>query len=134
MKKAVIAAAFETEGEDGILKNKKIFNKKEIAALNEFKNTLNTKAGSEVKSVTLFGSKARGDCKRGSDIDMLAIVRNRKKADLAIYAIIAEILEKYYVDLSVVTYTEGEFKNCYRKGSLFLREIEREGKALWTRN
>jgi len=116
------------------LKKQKIFNKKEIAALNEFKDALNKKAGREVKSVTLFGSKARGDCKRGSDIDMLAIVRNRKKAELAIYAIIAQILEKYYVDLSVVTYTEGEFKNCYRKGSLFLREIEREGKALWTRN
>lgn len=116
------------------MKKKKIFNKKEIAALNEFTNTLNTKAGSEVKSVTLFGSKARGDCKRGSDIDMLAIVRNRKKADLAIYAIIAEILEKYYVDLSVITYTECEFRNCYRKGSLFLREIEKEGKVLWTGN
>ncbi len=116
------------------MKKQKIFNKKEIAALNEFKDALNKKAGREVKSVTLFGSKARGDCKRGSDIDMLAIVRNRKKAELAIYAIIAQILEKYYVDLSVVTYTEGEFKNCYRKGSLFLREIEREGKALWTRN
>jgi len=111
-----------------------LFNKKEIAALNEFKKALKGKAGREIRSVTLFGSKARGDYKRGSDIDMLAIVKHRKKAESAIYAIVAEILEKYYVDLSVITYTENELENCYRKGSLFLREVEREGKVIWTGN
>jgi len=109
-------------------------NKKEIAALSEFKNALQKKAGREIRSVTLFGSKARGDYKKNSDIDMLAIVTHRKKAELIIYSIVAEILEKYYVDLSVITYTENDLENCYRKGSLFLREVEKEGRVLWTGN
>ncbi|PIX14603.1 MAG: hypothetical protein COZ72_05635 [Elusimicrobia bacterium CG_4_8_14_3_um_filter_50_9] len=110
------------------------FNKKEVAALNEFKNALQKKAGREIRSVTLFGSKARGDYRKNSDIDMLAIVKHRKKAESVIYSIVAEILERYYVDLSVITYTENELENCYRKGSLFLREVERDGRVIWTGN
>ena len=33
---------------------------------------------------------------------MLAIVKHRKKAESVIYSIVAEILERYYVDLSVL--------------------------------
>ena len=84
--------------------------------------------------MTLFGSKARGDYRKNSDIDMLAIVKHRKKAESIIYSIVAEILERYYVDLSVITYTENELENCYRKGSLFLREVERDGRVIWTGN
>ena len=108
--------------------------KKDTLAINKLRERLNIAENSSIKSIILFGSKVRGGDKKGSDIDILAIVKNRRKAENLIYEIASDILSKYYVDLSVITFSESEYKKCYKKGSLFLREVEKEGRVIWSQS
>ena len=51
-------------------------NQIEKQALKEFKNQLIKKFGSNLVILKLFGSKARGDFHKESDIDVLVIIKN----------------------------------------------------------
>ena len=48
----------------------------EQKALQEFKDKVTKKFGSNLVSLKLFGSKARGDFHEESDLDVLVIIKN----------------------------------------------------------
>ena len=70
-------------------------------AINEFVELCKEKFGDDLISVVLFGSVARGTAKKGSDIDLLIIVRGIPKRILdredAVSEEIMKIIRKYHV-------------------------------------
>lgn len=53
---------------------KRLLKKQEAAALREFKQRLSSKYGNLVSSILLYGSKARGQASKDSDIDILVVI------------------------------------------------------------
>lgn len=45
----------------------------------EFARAVRQKLGPRVKRIVLFGSRARGDTRKGSDYDVLIVVNNRDR-------------------------------------------------------
>lgn len=101
---------------------------KEEQSLKRFKAILKDRFGSEIKSVFLFGSKARGDSHRDSDIDVLVITRHETwelKEDIG--RIATKILLADAVYLSVKVFGDRTFRRLKRLRSPFLRNIAKEG-------
>lgn len=85
----------------------------ENEALAEFKKALVDLLGSSLLVLRLFGSKARGDFSRSSDLDVAVVIKgdvNRKLRD-RIYEIAFDITfaADYTFNLSPVIFTEEEF-------------------------
>ena len=93
------------------------------AALDEFVFRLLSKFGNKVKEIYLFGSYARGDYSKNSDIDVLIIgngIDQREVSELT-----WEILMKYGEVISAIVENAEEFQR-YRESS-FHKSLIREG-------
>ena len=96
--------------------------------LEEFLGAIKTRHAEAVKDVVIYGSKARGDWNRDSDIDVLLILADERQGD-------RESVENLAYDLSVTadalplvtTKTEGEWKQLGETGAAFHRSVERDG-------
>ena len=110
---------------------KLFLNPNEKKAIEEFKYNLHQKLGREVFVLRLFGSKARGDFKNTSDIDILILLRknNLKNRDL-VFQIAAEILIKHNIDLSIKIFSEKEYKESLNLEVPFFLNVQKEGVAL----
>ena len=104
--------------------------KKEIKAIEEFENLLINNFPNRLKKLILFGSKARGEDKPASDIDLLVVVSNNgKKITREIVTLTHQPIAKYMVDISPLSVEESFFI----KWSPLLEKIKKEGIVLWTR-
>ncbi len=83
------------------------------------------KMDGDVELVILFGSLARGDLHRGSDIDLIVVKETEKR--------FLDRLDEFYYDasepLDVLVYTPEEFESM--KNRPFLRRAMEEGKVLY---
>ncbi len=78
--------------------------------------------------VQLFGSKAKGDFNPDSDIDVLLVVRKRTEDILErIAELHLEVDLKYDPRISLIIFSEHEYKQNMAFESPFIRNIEREG-------
>lgn len=110
---------------------------KEKRALEEFKQALLKKLGREILELRLFGSKARGDFKKTSDIgemsdtDVFIVLKKTsfKKEDL-IFKIATDILLKYGIDISIKIFSEKEYKERLNLQVPFFLIIQKEGVSL----
>lgn len=101
--------------------------KKEKKALKEFKKKIIQKFGKEILELKLFGSKARGDSKRYSDIDVLIVLKSlSKKREDFILGLTTKLLLKYGVDISPCIYSKKQISKYKRIPSIFLQIVERE--------
>jgi predicted nucleotidyltransferase len=84
--------------------------------------------GPAVRRLVVFGSKARGDDRLDSDLDVLLIVRNeaaaRKRPLRRIGYLLAAGGE---LVPSILAYTEAEWDSRKRSGSSFRQAVERDG-------
>ena len=104
---------------------------KETHDLRQFKAILKDRFGPEIKSVLLFGSKARGDSHRDSDIDVLVITRLENwelKEDIG--RIATHILLDYAVYLSVKVLSNMTYRRLMKLRSPFLKNVAKEGISL----
>lgn len=107
----------------------KSLTKKEKMALIEFKDLLLKKFPRRFKKLILFGSKARDDSNRASDLDLLVVVsRNGKRIVRKIVELTHQPISKYMVDISPIVVEEKFFK----KWSPLLEHIRKEGITIWT--
>jgi len=109
----------------------KYLSKIEEELAQKFKDHLRNKLGNEIVLINLFGSKARGDFHKESDIDILVVLRQptEKQIDF-IYdtAMIVAMASGIY--LSVKIFSEEEF-NYYRSiPTRFIKNVLEEGVAL----
>lgn len=119
-----------------ILKMKKIstLNKTEQKAIEEFKELLNKKYPKDIESVKLFGSKARGDFHKESDIDLMVVLKNaneNKKDNISDTAY--DLLLKYEVDISPRIYSLKEFNYLNDMPTVFMQIVKKEGIELWNK-
>jgi len=106
---------------------KKHLKKNEYQALVEFKEKLSQKLAGEVLELKLFGSKVRGDSHKESDIDVLVVLKRKtKKNEDFILELTTDLLLKYGILISPITFSKKEFLIHKKLPSIFLQIVERE--------
>jgi len=103
----------------------------ESAALREFAARIRAALGSNLQELRLFGSKARGDARPDSDLDVLVVVAGDRVGaeDRAIdIAFDVNVASDLYISPRVVT-AESLADPVWRT-TLFVQTVAREGVAL----
>lgn len=100
---------------------------KEKSALKHFKAGLNQVIGAQLIELKLFGSKARGDDRPNSDIDLLVIVATddwhiRDK----VYDVATDILLQRDVCISPKVISKSRFDQLCKKGTSFIHNVSRD--------
>jgi len=99
----------------------------ERQALEEFVWLVREFCGNMVKEIRLFGSKARGDDRSNSDIDVLIIVNERDpQLDDQILEAAFKVGLKLDVLLIPVVFTQEEYYSPLAKKTLFYENTQRE--------
>lgn len=109
----------------------------ERKALEEFKRRITQRLAGELLELKLFGSKARGDFKKTSDvgemsdIDILLVLKSvsKEKEDFII-DLTVEILLKYEIDISPHIYSQKEYSYLNKLPSVFMQILQREALSL----
>lgn len=111
-----------------MLKN---LNEREEGALRDFLAKVAQRFGGNYLYSLMFGSKARGDARPGSDIDVAVVMRTVDfDARRAIYALAYDELLENEVDISPVIFSRDVFERQKAAHFPLLREIERDMVAL----
>ena len=77
----------------------------------------------DIESIAIFGSVARGEARKDSDVDTLIITRTNIDYPLeTLNALIVEINKERKVFMGKI-YSARDFKDSLKKGSKFIREI-----------
>jgi uncharacterized protein len=108
-----------------------ILSPRESEALREFSTRVRSALGVNLRELRLFGSKARGDARPDSDLDVLVVVENERARaeDLAIdIAFDINVASDLYISPRVVT-AESLADPVWRT-TLFVQTVTREGVAL----
>jgi len=108
-----------------------VLSQRESEALREFAARIRTALGTNLRELRLFGSKARGDARPDSDLDVLVVVGgNRADAeDQAIdVAFDVNVASDLYISPRVVT-AESLADPVWRT-TLFVQTVTREGVEL----
>jgi predicted nucleotidyltransferase len=105
-------------------------NKTEKNVVTSFVKELKKKVGDDIVAIRLFGSKARGDFEKDSDIDIFVLVKRKGDVRESISDIAAEYVYEYNVPLAPVVYSLFEYEKNRELGSLFFEQVEREGVPL----
>ncbi len=110
--------------------------RKERIALEAYKNYLLEKLPDEIERLVLFGSKARGEGSRDSDVDLLIVVAGQapspRPEDSRRSVIVKgteEVDSKYHVYVSPIV----RHVNQVRKWTPLLDHVNKEGVELWRR-
>lgn len=81
------------------------------------------------EKIILFGSAARGENDRTSDVDLLIVKRTRKRF-LDRLKEVMEILRPNYA-IDVLVYTPSEFRRMQREENPFIGQILKDGVVLY---
>jgi predicted nucleotidyltransferase len=105
-----------------------ILNEDETKALQEVKSKLIELLGDKLKRFVLFGSRARGDADGTSDIDVAIVVADlTKEVKRKIIDCVVEVEVKYLVPISIIVFSEDEFRRLRELERRIALDIEMEG-------
>jgi predicted nucleotidyltransferase len=105
-----------------------ILNEDEIKTLQEVKSKLIELLGDKLKRFVLFGSRARGDADGTSDIDVAVVVADlTKEVKRKIIDCVVEVEIKYLVPISIIVFSEDEFRRLRELERRIALDIEMEG-------
>lgn len=108
-------------------------NSREKAALSEFVARLRERYADEVVSVTLFGSKVRGDFDEESDLDVLVVVEGDDRWPYwrAITDLTSDLLLDYEVNVSALVFDEEHYQWLMEHRTPIYNNTTREGVPIW---
>lgn len=103
----------------------------ERTALQLFKQRVAKAFPDQQAGLTLFGSKARGDARKHSDVDVLVVVDRGTWQDRhRVSAITADLILETGVVISPKVLSRAEYEKLRSWGEPLLLNIERDGVAL----
>lgn len=103
----------------------------EEQALKKFKVVLKEVLSDNLLEVKLFGSKARGDARKDSDIDVLVtILSDDWRVCDVVYGIATDVLLETEICVSPKVISQKEYTRLHNNGNLFIRNVIREGIVL----
>jgi len=99
--------------------------------LNSFIDRLKNELGDTLYRVILFGSKARGDSRRGSDIDILLLLKNRTLAtENMVFESLTSVQTQsvgHWIGISPKIYSTREWSFRRNINTPFFQEVQRDG-------
>jgi len=98
--------------------------------IEEFEKEVEKELGSDIISIVLYGSAARGELRPDSDIDILVISRNKKIED-KVFEIASRFLIDYGQIFSISIRTPEDIRRLVSLGSPFIKSILKEGRVLY---
>lgn len=102
--------------------------KKEKLALQAFKNRLIERLGDNLLFIKLYGSRARGDSHKYSDIDIIVVLKKLDdEIDNVVIDTSMEMLYEYDVDLKLLTFSQERYERCKREQWPFFINVEQDG-------
>ncbi len=108
----------------------------EQKAVNELKDRLAEKLGDRLRLFRLYGSKARGDARPDSDIDILIVI-DKDDFDIkdTVSKVVYDVYQKYDYRyfLSVKVMGQEHYDLLASIGTTFFRNLEKDGIDLWKR-
>jgi predicted nucleotidyltransferase len=106
----------------------KLLTAKELEALTKFKIAVEKELGSEILKFIFFGSRARGERKKYSDLDVLVLLKEEKKIFTdKIDDVAGDIFLDYDVDISPLVMSKEYFNWLKSIERAIALDIEREG-------
>lgn len=109
----------------------------ERAVLSDLVARLKTRFGDRLVRLAVFGSRARGDVREDSDIDILIVLRvEEQEEDAAADAVWADIREskraapRHFVPVSPAIFSEARFERILRRERRFALDAVAEGITL----
>lgn len=101
---------------------------KEKQIIEEFKKKIQERYPEEQAHLTLFGSRARGQAKKESDMDLLVVIRSEDwRLGDRIREIGYQLELEHGIVLSIQVVSRKHLEQLKAIGSQFLQEVEREG-------
>jgi len=100
-------------------------------ALRDFLNRVTKGLGEGINSIVLYGSVARKEVTKGSDIDILIISKMKEKIAEKASDMSYDVDLKYTTATSLVYLTPKEIEHRIRVGSPFIESILKEGRVLY---
>lgn len=99
----------------------------------EFVDRITSLFSSRISEVILFGSRAKGISKPGSDYDFLIVLKERDRGVIdEIYEVVADFLIKYGADISLKIYGYEKFQKMASLPTPFMASVLKTGKRLWS--
>lgn len=110
-------------------------NENEQLALHEFTMALEEKFKDELIEVKLYGSRARGDARKDSDLDVLVIIANDDwRVCDTVYDVATDILLELNVCISPKVISRKRYKYLYDTKTPFIKNVVRDGISVWNPN
>lgn len=102
----------------------------EQKVLGLFVKHLNRVYPGEVEKVILYGSRARGDNRPDSDMDILILVKNKKRINRdKIYDFVIDTELEYGIGISVNIYESDQFNQLVLLKAPFASNVVKEGET-----
>jgi predicted nucleotidyltransferase len=108
-------------------------NNKYRKAAEEFAHRVTSALGDAIDSIVLYGSVARGEAKRDSDIDLLLISPDPETARETASQVCSDFTyeHNYTFFISEVHFSREEFYKLWQLGSPFIANVVKEGVILY---
>ena len=99
----------------------------------DFVNRVSSLFPRQIVKIILFGSRAKGISKPGSDYDFLIVLSEKdQKIVEELYGIVTDFLLDYGVDISLKIYKNMDFQRMSSIPTPFMASILKTGKELWS--
>jgi predicted nucleotidyltransferase len=96
--------------------------------LSELKRRLSSLLGSRLARLVLYGSRARGDYDKDSDVDVAIIVRDLDRATKnEVLETVADVELTHLAPLSTIVLSEDSFRELLNRERRIALDIEQEG-------
>ena len=110
---------------------RKTLTTKEDTAVKKFTKQLRALFPQEIIAIKLFGSKARGDSHKESDIDLLVLVTKKTESlENAVIDLVCEILNQSGIFLETVTLPASRYEEARLEQYPFVMNVERDSISL----
>ncbi len=100
---------------------------KEQTALNKFKSALDKAIAKDLLEIKLFGSKARGEARKDSDIDVIVIISSDDwRISDVVYGIATDILLDDEVCVSPKVMSKNDYDTLSSSETPFIKNVTRD--------